>query len=206
MKMMLSILLIVLVVLTGCGEGQKECPVGKEVQKEYYNSGKLYCEVTYEDGVKNGPAVWYFADGLSVDLEINMINGKMHGNSKEYYFSGELQFTSYFNNGLQEGERLEYYTTGEIKSRSIFIADFEEGLSKEYYKNGDIRGEIEISKGKWEGDYKEYYSNGNLSMITTYKNDSAIAYIEYDSLGNKVEEVRDGVFVLKDSLDWNSHH
>ncbi|MBE7442567.1 MAG: toxin-antitoxin system YwqK family antitoxin [Flavobacteriales bacterium] len=148
----------------------------KDVRKEYFPNGVLRSEIEYKDGIPNGMYRIYYSNGI-IQEEVLQVNGKFEGEGNSYYENGQLKAKVQFKNGLQEGLLIEYYEDGKIKSKQNF------------------------KKSKLEGEYQSYWKNGKVSMEALMKNDTALYYIEYDSLGNwKGEDRECHVEIPKDEL------
>ena len=83
----------------------------------------------------------------AADISIEKGEGEGNGGSddlkqgemKEYYESGELQFTVNFIDGWKQGEMKEYYESGELQSTVNFEDDLRQGEEKIYMKSGDVQ-------------------------------------------------------------------
>jgi len=66
----------------------------------YYEDGSLCKENYYSKGLQNGKFIWYFKNG-SKQQEVDLINGKKHGEDKYWNIDGTLNSITKFENGEQ---------------------------------------------------------------------------------------------------------
>lgn len=185
----------------------------KEVKKDYYTNGKTKVEVEIKNNVKNGKAKWYYPNG-NLKMETEYLEDKEHGIFRVYYETGELKTEGCFNNGKKEGELKGYYKDGNVNILQYFKNGKENGLFKDYYETGELEKEVYFKNGKQDGMLKVYYKKGTLKTTQMYKNgfpmgknlfyyennqlkmesyvekNTTFYYIEYDSLGNWLDEYR----------------
>ena len=57
--------------------------------KSYYYSGKILSQIDYRSGIKSENCTYYFENG-NKQSESYYLNGKLKGEYKSYYESGEL--------------------------------------------------------------------------------------------------------------------
>lgn len=86
----------------------------------------------------------YYSDG-SIKLEYNLIDNKIDGICKEYYFS-----------------------TGELKSITEYRLGVIDGFRKSFYKNGVIKSIENYSHNKLNGDCLYYNTTGGIDSIKNY--------------------------------------
>ena len=91
---------------------------------------------------------------------------------KKYYETGELNWTTNWDNGLENGPSVIYYRSGKIKGESNYRSGNKEGLSKSYYENGQLKWVFNNKKGKRVGVMKFYYETGQLKSEWDYKEGS----------------------------------
>lgn len=71
------------------------------VEKVYYDNGKLERETPYVNGLKNGMTKYYYNDG-ALQVEILYKDDKKEGISKGYYPSGKLAIKTLFKDDKKE--------------------------------------------------------------------------------------------------------
>ncbi|MCU0428920.1 MAG: toxin-antitoxin system YwqK family antitoxin [Cytophagaceae bacterium] len=131
-----------------------------------------------------------------------MVDGYLQGDCKEYYASGKLFSTSFYNQHFEpEGFVLIYHENGKRKERGHFVKDVYKvqrlwdsegnpllkrgkGKVKEMYENGSLKYEGEFRHGLRDGEWIFYYRNGLVSEKGNYK--FGIYFLEnaWDAKGN----------------------
>ncbi len=123
-------------------------------------------------GEKTGEWRVYFGDGALALLE-NYKNGKLDGQQKAFYETGELKAIASLTNGTLL-EWKQFYKSGQLEILVIPIAEKKQHW-KYYYKDGTLKEEESINEeGERDGAYKAYYQNGKLSRSATFKDGKLI--------------------------------
>lgn len=138
--------------------------------KEYYSTGKLKSEITYQENRKNGHARTYYKSG-ALQEEGNWLIGKWDGSYKYYYESGQLSYDWKFVNGKREGPQKYYYENGKINYDGNWKNGNENGILKEYSKEGQLIAEKKFNEGKIDEKTSKYYvapSNSTPSSTPTH--------------------------------------
>ena len=158
---------------------------GKEyIYTEY--SGELIFEGEYLDGKRHGNGKEY--DYNNLIFEGKYLNGKRHGKGKEYYLLFKeqkkiniLKFEGEFFNGKKWNGK-QY----EINNNKIYEIKNGKGFIKEFHFDGEIIYESEYLNGEKTGKVKEYHKNGKLKFEGEYlngqKNGKGKEYYKYGDL------------------------
>lgn len=88
-----------------------------------------------------------------------------------FYESGVLESEGEFIDGKISGELKVYYKSGNIQIASNYKDDIKNGEEIIYYENGQVKQQGTYINGKKDGVFKEYLPNGVLASETTYKED-----------------------------------
>lgn len=113
--------------------------------KNYTAGGRLESVYTFENGIRNGPAVTYYPNGQAREKKY-YLNGQRHGDTKIYYRSGELYRVTPYENGKIEGIRITYYKDGKVMARAPYKNGFPGLGLKEYNMEGELLdNKVEIS-------------------------------------------------------------
>lgn len=153
---------------------------------------------------------WYEDGGY---IEINYLNGKLHGVEKAWDKNGVMFYKSEFKNGNANGKR-EYWFKNGVKESELnrvddklqgkdtrwntngmkfyevnYVNDEKDGKQSVWYENGNKCREIDYVMGKMHGKVFEFYENGNKKSIKEYKNDEEISSEEWDEKGNCINLV-----------------
>lgn len=183
-------------------EGKRDGP-----WKEYYFTGALRSEGTYDNGKRVGDWKFYHSNGLLEQIGNYTKDGKEDGIWTWYYATGEILREEGYYIGMLDGGSIEYDEYGQVVSEGEYIEDYKEGLWKFNY--GDFREEGEYLNGMRHGLWKAYYPDGIVSFEGKFIDDNPNGrHTWYWSNGNKKTEgnfsngLKDGEWI-KYSFDGN---
>lgn len=164
---------------------------------EYSDKGWL--EYTLKDGVHQGPVLLYHTKGGNVKMKSSFQNGKLNGNTVEYFENGKVFKKYYMKNGNKSGLEIEYHPNGIIARKVNYKNGIQNGKTTEFDENGQIEeiyfqkdGEIELVKA---------FKKGKLFVEMTLSNNERNGLsIRYDSMerveskGNYFNGLKTGVW------------
>ena len=151
------------------------------IKKEYFWTGKLLFEGEYRDDLKwngkgydpdgkvayelingNGKVKEYNKNTFQLIFDGEYLNGKKHGNGKEYDEKGKLVYEGEYFKGKRQGKGKKYDSYyGTLVYEGGYLNDKRHGKEKEYfYDNGELKFE-----GEYLYDFKfkgKLYKNGKL--------------------------------------------
>ena len=93
----------------------------REVEKEYYPSGKLKSVLNYKKGKLEGIALYYYENG-ELKERVNYRKGKRERTGTTYYESGKLKEEITYENGMRVNIK-HYGEDGELISESVYKDD-----------------------------------------------------------------------------------
>ena len=106
---------------------------GEEVKREYWGKGKLYKEIYYKNGKREGLKTgWYESGGKN--YEVLLKNGKKEGLETTWYKNRIKKYSQRYKNGKLEGMKTEWYESGKKKSTS----HYKNGFRKEWNEDGKL--------------------------------------------------------------------
>ena len=109
----------------------------------WYESGSKWMEITFRDGVKNGP-------------------------QHKWYKTGAEWSNSQYDNGIEDGVWTTYHLNGE-KAREMHLDHgVWDGTYIEYHPNGRKSMEVTFVKGRRQGVSTTYDEDGSVAFITDY--------------------------------------
>lgn len=139
-----------------------------------YTDGILTAEMTYKNGVLNGPFVSYHQVG-GKSLEALYIMGKLEGPFVTYAITGKKVREMSYKEGKPAGECIDYYDDGTtVRAKYFYLEGQIEGLYTEYHKNGVISKKQGYKGGKPIGDPINYNESGKERPKEEPKVQSAI--------------------------------
>ncbi|MFC2109223.1 toxin-antitoxin system YwqK family antitoxin [Bacteroidota bacterium] len=110
---------------------------------------------------KKGKWLFYGANGKTILVEENYLNGKLHGVSKIFYKDGTLTEESFYRNGVLHGTTKRYTDKGKMITNIPYVDGKIHGKVFYYDNEGVIRetGYYDMDKrvGRWE-----FYIDGEL--------------------------------------------
>lgn len=197
-----------------------------KTERTYYPDGKIQSSIQYRFGKENGKTIYYYNTPNTVEIEIEMKNGKRNGEFHRYFENGMLDTYCRYENDSIEGLQTIYTPNGEKSLEYTFVHGKKEGPFKAYHLSGDIKTEgyykndlfdstwtyydergIVVGEGTFQngsGTVSFYNANGHLDRTTSYvKNlkDGPEKY--YDNAGNLYKEIifkQDRIVEQRDSL------
>jgi antitoxin component YwqK of YwqJK toxin-antitoxin module len=176
--------------------------------KTFYENGTLKSEGNRKNFELD--SIWtFYDDSGKVFLQVEYRFGKKNGIRRTVYPDEIIE--DWFVNDVKQGLTAYYYPDGKLKRNVNFIDGLEEGLSKEYAPDGRViklvtylKGYITDieninrldAKGKKQGKWVFFYDEGSVRLEGTYRNDLENGYFkEYSRDGNLVSTTKyiDGV-------------
>lgn len=118
-----------------------------KTEKNYYPDGKLQSIIHYRFGKETGKSTYLFHWPNTVEIEVEMKNGKRNG---DFY---------------------RYFENGNLDTYCIYVNDSIEGVETMYTPNGEKKQECTYARGKKNGPYKVYHRNGQVMTEGSFKND-----------------------------------
>jgi antitoxin component YwqK of YwqJK toxin-antitoxin module/glutaredoxin len=119
------------------------------VLKRYFENGSLEEERHYRNGIEEGPSRWFYPNGR-VKREMNFKNGNLNGEMKAFYENGTLREQWNFKAGKLDGTGFLYYENGVLKSEENFQDDLPIGIARKCYETGTLREEVFYQNGAIE--------------------------------------------------------
>ena len=143
------------------------------LQRDYFDGrDKPSNEYPIKNGLYDGVAKSYYADGGELRSQSEYKAGKREGFYKLYYQgSGKLKQQGAYKADRREGVFTDYYESGEVSARHPYKGGLRNGKDVDYYKSGKVRGERSYKGGKRQGVEKWYHANGALRQTGAYKDD-----------------------------------
>jgi antitoxin component YwqK of YwqJK toxin-antitoxin module len=147
------------------------------IRVNYYNDGQtVHSKVTYNHGIKEGPAIWYYRDG-KVFEHTSFADGKRDGLTRKYHKNGQLLSECEYKTGNPLPGLVEYNEDGskvtdypEVRIRKIDKLAFENRVILE------ISSDIKTDKVKYY--FQLEFDNGQRSR-SYFRSDNGFATLEY---------------------------
>ncbi len=181
-KVKLSLILLSLLFFISC----------TKVEKNYYPNGAIQSIIHYKGNKEHGKSVYFYNHPNTVEIEVEMRNGKRNGQFRRYFINGYLdtqctykddliegceimylangtktQITNY-KDGKKNGPHTAFHIDGSVKIEGGFVNDMFDGDWKFYDERGVLVGEGKFENGT--GSVSSYYPTGELERITHFAN------------------------------------
>ena len=124
---------------------------------ELYETGELYRETDFVNGLKHGMTVLYYKNG-GVQQENPYVNDVCEGLVKAFYENEALEIEANFVNDKREGLSKIYYENGELKSQSNWINGVKEEQKEVYLPSAP---ELEGAESKVKYNFEKNASEFN---------------------------------------------
>ncbi len=117
--------------LAGCSKNGKNAKTsvevsdtgrGRQIKRIFSSDGRLWKEIPYKDGLKDGIEFWYYSNG-NVQWEVEWENGTAQGMEKEYYQSGSLMKQVPWKSGVKNGWEERYDEWGKLTEKVFWKND-----------------------------------------------------------------------------------
>ena len=166
----------------------------KRKGKEYnvYNDKLLY-EGEFLNGIRNGKGKEY-DENKHLIFEGQYLKGR-RWNGKGYDYNNNLAYE--IKNG--KGVVKEYYKNKTLKFIGEYLNGEKNGKAKEYDSLNILIFDGEYLNGERNGEVNEYYIyNSKLKFKGEYKNGKILNGIIFDTMGNKICEIKEGNGFIKE--------
>jgi antitoxin component YwqK of YwqJK toxin-antitoxin module len=136
--------------------------------KFYTEVGILESSGHMDDKKRVGKWLYYHEDGETIMSEENYVDGKLNGEAKTFYKSGEITEILYYSKGKLHGNAKRYDIKGALVSDLTYENGKLHGLAKYFNIDGELmytgNYENDVKTGKWE-----YYENGEQKNVNKLK-------------------------------------
>ena len=101
------------------------------------NSSYIYsiCHHIQPHGVVR---TWWNSDNTRLKTEISHVDGKLHGEYKLWYASGQLCTHSFYVKGKLHGDSKHWYNNGQLSTHGIFLNGKKNGSYKRWHRDGQL--------------------------------------------------------------------
>lgn len=171
-KTILFICLVIAIALSSC----------TKTEKTYYPDGSLQSIIHYKFGKETGKSIYMFQRPNTVEIEVEMKNGKRNGAFYRYFENGNLDtYCTYVNDSI-EGVETMYTPNGEKSQETTYTHGHRNGPHREYHLNGQIKAEGGFKDDMFDGDWTYYDERGVVVGEGSFKSGSG-TLTSYDAVG-----------------------
>ncbi|MBK6964816.1 MAG: tetratricopeptide repeat protein [Bacteroidales bacterium] len=162
-----------------------EAGLNQGTYTEYYNNGKVYRILNFEDDVKQGYSYFYSPDSILMYrllYQDDMVREISWLDNNNKYVPG-------FQVDLSTREIVACFPNGKPSARFPFKDGLFHGKVTSYYPNGNINHETSYNMGDYDGAFSNYYVNGKLMESGSYFQESRTGpFVSYYPDGQKHKE------------------
>ncbi len=129
--------------------------------------------------------------GMYIIKNGDTINKLEVGLWKEYYKTGQLMESTFYNNkgGEEDGPYKYYYKSGQLQEYGFYHKGEKDGYWYTYFENNTKKTIKNYNVGKKNGDWTRYYKSGKLEAKATYNKDSLVSpWVNLTPKGNIIPE------------------
>ncbi|AJY47799.1 hypothetical protein TM49_22355 [Martelella endophytica] len=130
-------------------------------------AGNIAARTPYKDGEKDGTEVWYWADGKT-RREITWKDGVLNGPWRSYYQDGKLEAENDHVDGRIDGVERKYHENGKLAAEVHWALSKRDGPYRDYDKDGNLIEEGHYVDGAADGDVTEYWPSGERRALRHY--------------------------------------
>lgn len=161
------------------------------IGKMYYFEPPHGLSVVYDmrDGEQWNLEGYYPSGKIESEFSDTFVNGKALRFCREYYESGQLKSTCFFDRDKMTGPRKIYYENGQLQNEYAYSDDEVHGRVKFYFSDGQIWSEQVYEKGKLMNVLYNYDKSGKRKDPGTLRNGNGVVYV-YDEAGNLEKKVK----------------
>jgi len=139
---LLAVLLLI-AGISSCGTGDNKEQNGQEenpsIVKRRRDDGTLSSvNPVDKDGYVHGVKTNYYEDGKTVHSKITYVNGRKHGPALWYYRNGQAHEHTSFHYGRKQGLTKKYYPTGELMEELTYEQGEVQPGAKKYKRSGEV--------------------------------------------------------------------
>lgn len=149
----ISLLVLIAIVFSAC----------TKTKVEYFDDGSVKSSIPYRFGKEHGLCKYYFVNQPHpLKIEMEMKNGKRHGDFVKYYINGRLDTRCTYQDDVLEGTEECYHIKGYKTSVTQYLHGKKHGLYTLYYPNGEIVEQGSFYEDLFDGDWSYYDDRGVL--------------------------------------------
>ncbi len=153
-----------------------------KTETNYYPDGNIQSSIQYRFGKENGIAKYYYDIPNTLEIEMEMKQGKRNGEFRRYYKNGLLDtYCTYVNDSI-EGVEINYTANGAKAQEFTYVHGVKNGPHKAYHLSGDIKIEGGFKNDLFDGDWAYYDERGVVVGEGSFKEGNG-SVMFYDKRG-----------------------
>jgi antitoxin component YwqK of YwqJK toxin-antitoxin module len=117
-----------------------------------------------------GPCRSWYQNGQPMCEEYRNENGKLEGERKLWYGTGNLKVQEFYRNGKREGVRKWWYENGQLSEQILYQDGEKTGKFISFHANGRPLDLDFFRDGKIDGESKSWLESGNINQHVLFLN------------------------------------
>lgn len=150
----------------------------------YYPDGSKQSVIQYRGKKEHGKTVYFYQRPNTVEMEVEMKNGKRNGEFNRYFKNGYLDTHCVYVNDSIEGLEVMYTANGCKSQEYTYVHGKKTGPHKAYHLDGNIKIEGGFNNDLFDGPWNYYDERGVLVGEGQFKNGNGEVTF-YDKNGHK---------------------
>lgn len=103
-----------------------------------------------EEGLANGLAVGFYENGLKM-LERAYVNGKLEGQSRQWWRNGKCKYLLCYKDDKYEGVQRAFFENGHLREEANYVAGKPDGLQRVWDESGQLTSNYMIRNNRVYG-------------------------------------------------------
>ena len=131
-------------------------------EKTYYPDGAVQSIIHYKGSKEHGKSVYFFNRPNTVEIEVEMRDGKRNGEFRRYFVNGLLDTHCTYKDDNIEGVETMYLANGTKSQETTYRNGKKNGPHTAYHIDGSVKIEGGFSNDKFDGPWNYYDERGVL--------------------------------------------
>lgn len=140
----------------------------------YYMNGELAAEGKYEKTLKDSTWKYYSYYSHTLSYVENYKTGLKNGPSIKYYDNGLVAEIIVWESDIKQGKWIQYFEDGSLRLSSSFVNDKLDGPYKVFSSPGKLALDGNYKDGNMDGKWAYYNENGTMEFELIYEDGKAL--------------------------------
>lgn len=138
------------------------CAGCTHTETTYYPDGRTQSIIQYKGKKEHGKTVYFYHSPNSVEMEVEMKNGKRNGEFRRYFKNGLLDTYCVYENDSIEGVEVMFLANGCKSQETTYLHGRKNGPHKAYHLDGSVKLEGGFKNDLFDGTWNYYDERGVL--------------------------------------------
>lgn len=138
------------------------CAGCKHTETTYFPDGRTQSIIQYKGKKEHGKTLYFYHSPNTVEIEVEMKNGKRNGEFRRYFNNGLLDTYCVYKNDSIEGVEVMFLANGCKSQETTYLHGRKNGPHKAYHLNGSVKLEGGFQNDLFEGPWTYYDERGVL--------------------------------------------